>query len=49
MKNISAIKKCNVLFNIEHLILIWFFLLIDNELDLKVTFMILNPKNHQEY
>ena len=37
MENISVWTKCNVLFNYVHLILIWFFLLIDNEFDLKIT------------
>ena len=47
MKNISDLTECNVLFNNEHVILIWFFLLIDT--DLKITFRILNPENHQVY
>ena len=37
IENISVLKKYNVLFNNEHLILIWFFLLIDNEFDLKIA------------
>ena len=49
MENISVLTKCNVLFNNGHLILIWFFLLIDNEFDLKITLKILYPKNHQVY
>ena len=43
MENIS-VTKCNNLSNIEHLI---FFLLIDNEFDLKITLRISNPENHQ--
>ena len=39
----------NVLFNNEHLILIWVFVLIDNEFDLKITLRILNPENQQVY
>ena len=49
MKNISVLTKCNVLFNNEHLILICFFLLIDNEFDFKITLRISNPENHQVY
>ena len=49
MENISDLTECNVLFNNEHLILIWFFLLIDTEFDLKITLRILNPENHQVY
>ena len=49
MENISVLTKCNVLFNKEHLILTWFFLLIDNEFDLKITLRILNIENHQVY
>ena len=49
MENISVFTKCNVLFNNEQLILILFFLLIDNEFDLRITLRILNPGNHQEY
>ena len=49
MENISVLTKCNVLFNNGHLILIWFFLLIDNEFDLKITLKILYPENHQVY
>ena len=44
MENISFLTKCNVLFNNENLILIWFFLFIDNEFDLKITLRILNQK-----
>ena len=33
----------------EYLLLIWFFLLIATEFDLKITFRILNPENHQVY
>ena len=36
MENISDyLTECNVLFNNEHLVLIWFFLVIDTEFDLK--------------
>ena len=49
MKNISVLTKCNVLFNNEHLILICFVLLIDNEFDLKITLRILDPENHPVY
>ena len=38
MKNISVLKKCNILFNNEHLILIRFFLLIDTEFKFKNYF-----------
>ena len=44
MENISVLKKWNVLFNNEHLILIWLFLVIDNEFDTKITLRILNPE-----
>ena len=44
-----CLPKCNILFNNEHLIIIWFFLLIENELDLKIALRKLNPENHQEY
>ena len=37
MENISVLTKSNVLFDNEYLILIWFFLLIDNEFDLRIT------------
>jgi len=47
MENISGLTECNVLFNNENLILIRFFLLIDTEFDLKITFWIINPENHQ--
>ena len=47
IENISVLTKCNVLFNYKHLILIWLFLLIDNEFDLKITLWILNPENLQ--
>ena len=36
MENISDLTECNVLFKYEHLILIWCFLLIDTEFDLKI-------------
>ena len=36
-----------LLFNNEDLMLIWFFLLIDTEFDLKINFRMLNPENHQ--
>ena len=49
MENISDLTECNVLFNNEHLILIRFFLLIDTEFDLKITFRLLNPENYQVY
>ena len=49
MENISVLTKSNVLFDNEYLILIWFFLLIDNEFDLKFTLRILNPENNQVY
>ena len=48
MENISDLTECNVLFNNDHLILIWVFLLIDTEFDLKITFRILNPENHHK-
>jgi len=38
-----------IFFNNEHLISIWFFLLIETEFDLKITFRISNPENHQVY
>ena len=41
--------ECNVLFNNKHLILIWFFLLIDTEFYLKITLRLLNPENQQLY
>ena len=44
MDNISDLTECNVLFNHEHLILIWFY---DTEFDLKITLRILNPENPQ--
>ena len=40
IENISDLTECNVLFNYEHLILIWYFLLIDTEFDLRI----LNPE-----
>ena len=46
MANMSALTNCNVLFNMYINI---FFLLIDNEFDLKITLRILNPENHQVY
>ena len=51
MENISDLTEYNASFNNEHLILIliWFFLLIDTEFDLKITSRILNPENHQTY
>ena len=49
MENISDLTECNVLFNNEHLIWIWFFLLIDTKFDLKITYRILNLENHQVY
>ena len=36
MENISDLTECNALFNNEHLILIWFFFLIDTEFDSKL-------------
>ena len=36
-------------FNNEHLILIWFFLLIDNDFDSNITLRIFNPENCQVY
>ena len=49
MENISELTECDVLFNNEHLILIWFLLFIDTEFDLKITLRILNTENHQVY
>ena len=49
MENVYVLTKCHVLFNNEHLILMWFFLFIDNEFDLKITLRLLNPENHQIY
>jgi len=40
-----CLTKCNVLFNNEHLILIRFFLLIDNEFDFKITLRLSNFNN----
>ena len=44
MEHMSVLTKCNALFKNEHLILIWFFLLIDNEFDLKHILRILNSE-----
>ena len=49
MENMSVLKKCNILHNNYHLLLIWLFLLIDNEFDLKITIRILNPEKHPVY
>jgi len=40
-----CLTKCNVLFNNEYLILIRFFLLIDNEFDFKITLRLSNFNN----
>ena len=48
-ENISDLTECNVLYNNEHSIWIWFFLLIDNGFHLKITLRILNPENNQVY
>ena len=48
MENISDLTECNVLFINEHLILIGFFLLIETEFDLKITFRRLNPENSDQ-
>ena len=47
MEKVSVLLKCN--FDNEHLILIRFFLLIDNEFDLKIALRILNPENRQVF
>ena len=49
MENISVLTKCNVLSNNEHLILIWFFLLIDNEIDLKNYFHVIKIQKITKY
>ena len=41
MENISVLPKWNVFFNNKSLILIWFFLLIDNEYDIKIPFRVI--------
>ena len=48
MENISVLPKCIVLYYNEQLILILFFLLIDNEFDFKFTLIILNQENHEK-
>ena len=44
MENISVLTNCNVLFYNEHLLLIWFFSLINNKFDIKITLRILIQK-----